>query len=93
MCTKSLACSIRFDLQVPDEKGSIQLKVRERAKLDNPLNASKLKMQVKKRKDKNKSSEAWAQCFETCGDIQEGSAAAATTMANANRQKLVVRRV
>ena len=80
MCIESLACSLLWDptLQVPDTESIIQLKERERAKLANPFNATKLKLEkLEKAAEhrKGKSSAVWDPSYEACGDIVEGSAA------------------
>jgi hypothetical protein len=77
MCIESLACSLLWDptLQVPDTESIIQLKERERAKLANPFNATKLKFEKAPEKRKVKSSAVWDPSYEACGDIVEGSAA------------------
>jgi hypothetical protein len=76
MCSDSLACSMLWDpaLEVPDKENIIQIKDRERAKLDNPFNAGKLKIVMADEKRKDKSSAVWAPLFEACSDDEDGSA-------------------
>jgi hypothetical protein len=60
-------------LKVPEKKSSIHIKDFERAELDNPFNAGKLK-QLETR-CKSKKDEVWAPSYEICDGIKEGSAA------------------
>ena len=94
ICIDSLACSLLWDpaLEVPDTESIIQIKDRERAKLANPFNATKLKFEKAAEKPKGKSSAVWAPSYEVCDDIAEGSAASMATQPSAKR-RLEVRSV
>ncbi len=78
VCEESLACSMLFDstLKEQEKESSIHVKDRERAKLDNPFNAGKLK--VLEPKSKSKKEDVWAAgpTNEVCNGIEEGSSAA-----------------
>jgi hypothetical protein len=62
-----------FTLKVPEKESFIHIKDRERAKLDNPFNAGKLKELEPRRKGKK--DEVWASSYEVCDGIEERSAA------------------
>ena len=59
----------------PDTESIIQIKDRERAKLTNPFDVTKLKFKKAAEKPQGKSSAVWALSYEVCDDIAEGSAA------------------
>ena len=85
-----LACSMLFDsqLKVPETHSAIHLKDREKAKLDNPFNARKLKELEKKAK--NKKELVLAPTFEVCDGIEEGSAASMVQPAATAKRRLEV---
>jgi hypothetical protein len=91
VCEESLACSMLFDsqLKVPEGYSAIHLKDREKAKLDNPFNAGKLKELEKKAKDK-KDKLLWCPTFEDCDGIEEGSAASMVLPATTAKRRLEV---
>jgi hypothetical protein len=62
---------------------------RERAKLDNPFTAGKLKKLEPKPKSKKEL--VWAPTFEVCDGIEEGSAASMVQPAAAAKRRLEVR--
>ena len=74
--------------KVPETESTIHLKDRERAKLDNPFNAGKLK--ELEPKPKSKKELAWAPAYEVCDGIEEGSAAAMVQPAAAAKRRLEV---
>ena len=92
VCEESLACSMLFDsqLKVPERHSATHLKDREKAKLDNPFNAGKLKELEKKEKKKNEL--VWAPSFEDCEGIEEGSAASMVLPTATARRRLEVSR-
>jgi hypothetical protein len=97
-----LACSMLFDsqLKVPETHSAIHLKDREKAKLDDPFNARKLKELEKKelekkakeleKKAKNKKELVWSPTFEVCDGIEEGSAASMVQPAATAKPQLEV---
>jgi hypothetical protein len=75
-------------LKVPEEESTIHLKDRERAKLDNPFNAGKLKELEPQRTSKKE--HVWAPTYEVCDGIEEGSAASMVQPAAAAKRRLEV---
>jgi hypothetical protein len=68
---------------LPDMESIIQLKGRERAKLANPFNSTKLKFEKFEKaaeKRKGKSSSVLDPSYEACGDVVEGSATSMATL-------------
>jgi hypothetical protein len=55
---------------VPEKESTIHKKDRERAKLDNPFNAGKLKVLEPKRTRKKE--DVWAPTYEVCDCMEEG---------------------
>jgi hypothetical protein len=75
-------------LKMPETHSAIHLKDREKAKLDNPFNAGKLKELEKKAE--NKKELVWSPTFEVCDGVEEGSAASMVQPAATAKPRLEV---
>jgi hypothetical protein len=80
-----LLYAVRFQLKVPEGYSAIHLK--DKAKLDNPFNASKLKELEKKEKKKKL---VWVPSFKDCEGMEEGSAASMVQPTTTARRRLEV---